>query len=178
MGGRAHRATKQAVPGAGGGPRPLKRIVFVCVGNMCRSQMAEGLARHMGAGELAVESAGTRATGEVSREAIAVMQEIGIGLEGQRSKGLSEADLASADVIVSMAPESAALLAPRGFRGVLRDWDVGDPIGLPLEAFRIVRQDLQGRVERLVRELGVEPAPLPGAAEGEEGGPRESRTGR
>jgi arsenate reductase (thioredoxin) len=143
----------------------VTKVVFLCVGNMCRSQMAEGLARFLGGAELVVESAGTRPSGVVSREAIRVMGELGIDISDQWSKGFDEVDLAGADVVISMAPEPARALVPREFPGMAQDWDIPDPVGQPVESFRIIRQELAERVEALVEELGIEPAPLPAPGE-------------
>ena len=154
-----------------------KRIAFICIGNMCRSQMAEGLARHLGGENLVVESAGTHPTGQVSPAAVTAMSELGIDISQQLSKGIPEIDLAAADVIVSMAPEPAHSLAPGGFEGSLLDWDVPDPIGYPVEIFRFVLQDILHRVEGLLAELGVEYVPLPAVGGSGEGDEEKNRPG-
>ena len=145
-----------------------KRVVFVCVGNMCRSQMAEGLARYMTGGALQVESAGTHPAGRVSREALMSMSELGIDIAAQWSKGVDEVDLNGADAVVSMAPTPAASLVSTGYGGVLRDWDVGDPVGLPVEIFRIVRRDLTARVRALLKEMEIRTFPVPDKDEPDE----------
>jgi protein-tyrosine-phosphatase len=153
----------------------VSKVVFICIGNMCRSQMAEGLTRYLSGGEVSAESAGTRPSGVVSREAIRVMNEIGIDIGEQWSKGLDEVVFDDADVVISMAPESASSMAPAGFSGLVEDWDVADPVGLPVDAFRIIRQELAERIEALLESLGVDPAPLPAPGEIRYG---EDRAGR
>lgn len=127
--------------------------------------MAEGMARYMSGGEVTVESAGTRPTGQVSREAIRVLQEVGIDISGQWSKGLDEVTFDDADVVISMAPEKAASLVPPDFHGLVEDWDVADPIGLPADAFRIIRFELAERIETLLESLGIDVTPLPAPGE-------------
>lgn len=147
--------------------------MVVCIGNMCRSQMAEGLARHMGGDRVQVQSAGTHPTGEVSPEAIDAMAEIGIDIGTQWSKGLGEVDLASADVIISMSHVPAGEMVPAGFGGRIEDWEVADPIGYPIEIFRFVRHDLHVRLESLFARCGVPSQPLPALPGGlREPGPR------
>lgn len=123
--------------------------------------MAEGLARQLGGARVVVESAGTHPTGEVSPEAVAAMAEIGIDIRGQWSKGLDAVDAAAADVIISMSHVPARAMVPSGFQGRIEDWEVADPIGYPVEIFRFVRHDLQGRIEELFERCGIACEPLP-----------------
>jgi arsenate reductase len=130
-------------------PHRKTRVLFICVGNMCRSPMAEGLARRFGGDVLEVHSAGTNPTGVVSEDAVEIMREIKIDITGVRSKGLDEVPVAEMDLVVSMAPRPARLLVPPGYRGRTVDWKVEDPVGKSLGVFRRVR----GRIELLVRGL-------------------------
>ena len=134
-----------------------KKILFICIGNMCRSPMAEGFAREMGGGDLEVYSAGTNPTGVVSEDAIMMMEEIGIDIAGQRSSGLDDAPLDEIDVAVSMAPVSARRLMPETYAGRAIDWKVRDPIGSSLGTFREVRDNIERRVRELLEEMGVAP---------------------
>jgi len=140
--------------------------------------MAEGLARFIGGGEVAAESAGTRPSGLVSREAVRVMSELGIDIGDQWSKGVDEVSLEEADVVISMAPETAASLVPDGFSGLAEDWDVADPVGLPADAFRLVRNELAERIEALLESLGIDPTPLPAPGEIRYGDDRAGRRDR
>jgi len=80
----------------------MLRLLFVCVENSCRSQMAEGFARAIGRDRVEAYSAGSRPSGEVDERAIAFMSEVGIGLVGQRSKGLNDLPPGAWDYIVTM----------------------------------------------------------------------------
>ena len=129
------------------------RVLFVCIGNMCRSPMAEGLARAYGDGLIEPFSAGTNPTGVVSEDAIEIMRELKIDISKLRSKGLADVPVADMDIIVSMAPRRASAMVPRGFRGRTIDWDVDDPIGRSLSVFRRVRGELDILVKQLVEEV-------------------------
>ncbi|HID06021.1 MAG TPA: arsenate reductase ArsC, partial [Armatimonadetes bacterium] len=79
-----------------------KKILFVCVHNSCRSQIAEGFARHFGDDAVEVYSAGSKPSGEVDPNAIAVMREVGIDISKQRSKSIDEIPQVEYDFIVTM----------------------------------------------------------------------------
>jgi arsenate reductase len=127
--------------------RPLK-ILFVCVGNACRSQMAEAWANHFGNGRVEASSAGTHPYGTVVEDTCAVMSEKGISVEGQWSKGLREVAVAEMDVVVNMG-RGIAFPLPEDFRGCVVEWNVPDPFARGAESFRNVRD----MIERLVQEL-------------------------
>jgi len=131
----------------------LPKVLFVCYGNTCRSPMAEGLARHLGDGNWEVASAGTSHTGWVSPEALEALAESGIDAAGLRSKGLAEFDLHQfrAVVILSSAPPASVL--PEGFQGLVEEWHTPDPVGLPLEAYREVRDEMEGKILDLLSRL-------------------------
>ena len=134
-------------------PTPKTRILFVCIGNMCRSPMAEGFARQLGGDGLEVYSAGTNPSGAVSEDAIEIMREVKIDISTATSKGLDAVPLADMDIVVSMAPAPARTLVPRGFGGVAIDWKVQDPVGKSLRVFRRVRDELHVRVTDLVDQV-------------------------
>jgi len=129
------------------------KILFVCIGNMCRSQMAEGFARSIGGDMVEVYSAGTAPTGMLSPEAVEVMREKGIDISGHYSKGIDEVPLDEMDVVVSMGCCSAGELCPLGFEGKKVDWVVEDPIGKPIEFFRRVRDGIEEKVRSLLDQL-------------------------
>jgi arsenate reductase len=133
-------------------PRKTK-VLFVCIGNMCRSPMAEGYARKFGGDILEAYSAGTHATGVVSEDAIEIMGEVGIDITHVASKGLDAVAVGEMDVVVSMAPARAAALVPRGFGGRTIDWKVEDPVGKSLAVFRRVQRQLEVLVKRLVDDI-------------------------
>jgi arsenate reductase len=134
-------------------PARKTRILFVCIGNMCRSPMAEGFARKLGGDMLEIYSAGTNPTGVVSEDAIEIMRELKIDISGLRSNGLEAVPVADMDIVVSMAPAPARTLVPRDFRGVAIDWKVQDPVGKSLAVFRRVRDELHVRVTDLVDQV-------------------------
>jgi arsenate reductase len=135
--------------------KPPKRtkVLFVCIGNMCRSPMAEGFAHKFGGDIVEVYSAGTHATGMVSEDAIELMRELKIDISRAVSNGLDAVPVGKMDIVISMAPVSARALVPPGFAGKTIDWKVEDPIGKSLTVFRRVRDQLQVLVKQLVDEI-------------------------
>lgn len=129
------------------------KVLFVCIGNMCRSPMAEGFARKFGGDLVEVYSAGTHATGFVSEDAIEIMRELKIDISKQTSNGLKEVPIADMDIVISMAPARARTLVPRGFSGKTIDWKVEDPVGKSLVVFRRVRDQLQTLVKHLTDDI-------------------------
>jgi arsenate reductase len=124
------------------------RILFLCVGNACRSQMAEGFARARGKDLVEAASAGFVPMEAVPPQTIQSMSELGIDISGQSSKGASEVKPASFDLIVNMSGIPLNQLDPRR----VRTWDVPDPFGKNDAAYRQTREV----VERLVDELLAE----------------------
>ena len=132
-------------------PNPPKtKVLFVCVGNMCRSPMAEGFALKYGGDIIEVYSAGTHATGIVSEDSIEIMRELKIDISNTTSNGLDAIPIGEMDVVVSMAPTRARAMVPRDFRGQTIDWKVEDPVGKSLAVFRRSRDQLHVRVKQLV----------------------------
>jgi arsenate reductase len=138
-------------------PSRKTRVLFVCIGNMCRSPMAEGIARHAGNDIIEAYSAGTHPTGVVSEDAIEIMKELKIDISKARSKSLLDVPLSEMDIVVSMAPRRAIEIAPRGFRGKTIDWDVDDPVGRSLTTFRRVRGEIDALVKKLVEDVRKNP---------------------
>jgi arsenate reductase len=128
------------------------RVLFVCVGNMCRSPMAEGFARALGSHLVDVYSAGVNPTGTLSFDSIAVMRELGVDISHQRSKGLDAVPVDAIDLVVNMSGRRASSFLPRTFRGRVVDWRVEDPIGRTLPTQRRVRDDILERVRNLLSE--------------------------
>jgi len=132
--------------------RPPMRVLFLCVHNSSRSQMAEAFARALAPGGVTVMSAGTEPTG-VHPRAVEVMQEIGIPLSAQRSKHLREVPWAECDTVVTLCGE-AAESCPNVAGHVRRvHWPLPDPSAVQgpaqLEAFRDVRDEIRWRVASL-----------------------------
>ena len=126
------------------------KILFVCVGNTCRSQMAEGFAKHYGKGKIEVRSAGTSASGSVNRSTIEAMKEVGIDISGQTSDQLTCDMLQWADVVVTMGCCPADQLCPVDFKGKKYDWKIEDPLGRPWAVMQRVRDDIERRVKELI----------------------------
>jgi arsenate reductase len=118
-------------------------VYFVCVGNAGRSQMAEAFADEAG---LDARSAGSRPAMELDPEAVEAMREIGIDLSDRVPKGIAQEDVEWADVVVTMGCGDACPVLP-GKRYV--DWELRDPIGLPIEEVRIIRDEIRRRVAEL-----------------------------
>jgi len=130
-----------------------KNVLFVCIGNSCRSPMAEGFMLACAGDRVGVYSAGTHPAGVISQRTAQVMRERGIDLSRQRSKGLDEIDLPAMDIIVSMAGLPAEDLCPPDYRGEALNWDVADPVGLPIAIHRMVRDDVEKRVRELLQRI-------------------------
>jgi protein-tyrosine-phosphatase len=160
-------------------PRP-HGLLFLCVSNRARSQMAEGIARAMvaraGAGDrVHVMSAGSRPS-SVHPLAIRALAEIGIDIAGQRSKNVAEIDPASVDTVITLCAEEAC---PAFLGDATRlHWEHPDPDGPgadveSLVRFRAVRDSLRVRIEGWLRGRGITPAAGAdelGAGDGDEGG--------
>ncbi|MEE9614904.1 MAG: arsenate reductase ArsC [Thermodesulfobacteriota bacterium] len=132
----------------------MSNILFVCVGNTCRSQMAEGFARAVKGGSVEVKSAGTSAMGIVNRATAEAMREAGVDISGQTSDQLTDEMLVWADVVVTLGCCAAEELCPVGFRGKKIDWPIEDPLGRPVEVIRRVRDDIEKRVRELIEAEG------------------------
>jgi protein-tyrosine-phosphatase len=128
----------------------MKRVIFVCVENSNRSQMAEAFARIHGEGKVEAYSAGSRPCGEVNPKAIQAMKELGYDLTRQRSKSLDEVAGIEFDVAVTMGcgDECPLLKAKKRI-----DWQIPCPRELPLEQFRHVRDTIRSKVQELLTEL-------------------------
>ena len=133
-------------------------LLFLCTGNSCRSQMAEGWAKYLGGDEFMVESAGIEAHGKNPR-AIAVMREAGVDISDQESTRVTEEMLQRADVVVTVcghADEHCPVL-PVGIRKI--HWPLTDPAKASgtedeiMAQFRTTRDEVRTRVEGLLKDL-------------------------
>jgi arsenate reductase len=129
----------------------MKRVMFVCKKNSARSQMAEGFAKHLGAGKIAVTSSGLEAS-QVRPEAIATMQEVGVDISDQTSKALSEFSPQNFDVVISLCGCGVNLPPEWVTREVFEDWQLDDPAEQP-EIFPRVRDEIRSRVIGLIESL-------------------------
>lgn len=129
----------------------MKRVMFVCKKNSARSQMAEGFAKNLGAGKIAVTSSGLEAS-QVRPEAIATMKEVGIDISDQTSKALSEFSPEDFDVVISLCGCGVNLPPEWLTREVFDDWQLDDPAEQP-EIFPRVRDEVRSRVVRFIESL-------------------------
>ena len=129
--------------------RTKKRVLFVCIGNSCRSQMAEGFARAYGGDVLLAESAGLSPAAIVQPLTTQVLAERNVRIEGQFPKGIEMLSKVQFDVVVNMSGQPLPLLP--GAR--VRDWPVRDPIGQKEEIYKAVAEQIEGLVMRLILEL-------------------------
>jgi arsenate reductase (thioredoxin) len=129
----------------------LPVVLFVCVHNAGRSQMAAAWTRYLGAGEVEVRSAGSSPGERVHANVALAMAEVGLALD-ETPRALTEDDLAAADVVVTMGCGDACV-AKAGARR--EDWALRDPKGLDLAATREIRDEIRRRVERLLGSLAA-----------------------
>lgn len=129
-------------------PRP--EVLFVCVHNAGRSQMAAGLLDYHGAGRVVVRSAGSAPGTEINPSAVEVMADLGIDISGQHPKPLTDDAVRTSDVVITMGCGDECPFYP-GKRYL--DWDVTDPAGLPPEQVRPIRDEIDRRVLTLLAEL-------------------------
>lgn len=130
--------------------KKVPELLFVCVHNAGRSQMAAALAAHLAPGRVHVRSAGSAPSGEINPVVVAALAERGITLQESFPKPLSDDVVRAADVIVTMGCGDSCPVLP-GKR--YEDWSVADPAGQPLPVVREIRDDLQHRVTALLRDL-------------------------
>jgi protein-tyrosine-phosphatase len=126
------------------------RILFVCVENSNRSQMAEAFARLYGGDRVEALSAGSRPSGKVNPRAIQFMKERGYDLSAHASKSLEEFNGQRVEVAVTMGCGDACPLVPAGRR---EEWQIPDPKELPDDEFRAVRDLIEGKVKELLATL-------------------------
>lgn len=125
-------------------------VLFVCVHNAGRSQMAAGYLRHLAGDRIRVLSAGSEPADAVNRVAVAAMAEEGIDIASAQPELLNPDAVRASDVVVTMGCGDACPVFP-GTR--YEDWQLDDPAGQPIEAVRRIRDDIRARVERLITEL-------------------------
>jgi arsenate reductase (thioredoxin) len=133
------------------GKRPV--VLFVCVHNAGRSQMAAGFLNHLAGKQVDVLSAGSEPADLVNPVAVEAMAEVGIDVAGERPKLLQDSAVLQADVVITMGCGDACPIHP-GKR--YEDWDLTDPAGLPLAAVRPIRDEIAAMVEKLLQSLTIE----------------------
>lgn len=131
----------------------MKKVLFVCVHNSGRSQMAEAFFNQLAKGEAVATSAGTRPAAHVDRNVADAMCEVGIDIRQQRPKPLTFEMLESADRVITMGC-GVEEVCPASFIPT-EDWTLEDPEGKPIEKVRQIRDQIRVKVEVLVKELGA-----------------------
>jgi arsenate reductase len=137
----------------------LKKVVFVCIHNSGRSQMAEAFANKLGAGKIRAESAGTEPGDGLNPQAIAVMEEIGYDMSGHYPKVMTPEMVESADKVITMGCgvnlddiDHGQPVCPAVFVES-EDWGLEDPKGQPIEKVREIRDQIKAKVENLIKEM-------------------------
>lgn len=143
------------VGGAAVPERPF-RVLFACVGNSARSQMAQGFAMTMGGDRVEARSGGSKPLGYVLPDAITAMREKGIDISRHPSQGFDEAWVrSSCHLVVTMGCGDDA--CPAFIGKPMVDWELDDPKGKPLAQFRRVRDEIEERVRELLEDRGITP---------------------
>ena len=125
-------------------------VLFVCVHNAGRSQMAAGMLAHLAGDRIEVRSAGTQPADQINPAAVAAMAEIGIDITAATPKVLTAQTVETSDVVITMGCGDSCPYFP----GVsYRDWQLDDPAGQPVEVVRRIRDDIAERVRALIDEL-------------------------
>ena len=128
----------------------MSEVLFVCVHNAGRSQMAAAFTHHLSEGRIAVSSGGSEPAAEINPVVRQAMGEIGISLDREFPKPLTDDGVRAADVVITMGCGDACPFYP-GKR--YEDWDVPDPAGESIEVVREIRDGIRTRVEALVADL-------------------------
>ncbi len=133
--------------------KKVRKILFVCLGNSCRSQISEGWANYFNEkefnSEFTIYSAGTHPAGWVAEGAVESMKEIGIDISHQYSKHLEEIPEGETDLLVTLG---CGVECPWYPHKKMIDWEIEDPVGQPMEKFREVRDILKDKIFNLMNE--------------------------
>jgi len=130
----------------------MPTVLFVCVHNAGRSQMAAGFLQHLAGGRVDVRSAGSEPADQLNPVVVAAMLEEGIDIRSEQPALLSTDAVRAADVVITMGCGDACPVFP-GKR--YEDWELPDPAGLDLDAVRPIRDDVRARVQDLLAGLAI-----------------------
>jgi arsenate reductase (thioredoxin) len=128
-------------------------VLFLCVHNAGRSQMAAGWLRHLAGDRVIVWSGGSEPASQINPSAVAAMAEVGVDITAEFPKPWTEEIVRAADVVVTMGCGDACPLYP-GKR--YEDWELSDPAGLDVDSVRPIRDEIRQRVEGLLSSLGIQ----------------------
>ncbi len=138
-----------------GGHDHIPEVLFVCVQNAGRSQMAAGILRHLAGDAVRVRTAGSQPARAVRSVIVTALDEIGVPIGGEFPKPLTDEVVRAADVVITMGCGDACPVYP-GKQYL--DWDLADPVGLPIARVRDIRDDIEARVRALLTTLRVNAA--------------------
>lgn len=140
----------------------MKKVIFVCIHNSGRSQMAEAFAKKLGEGKIVAESAGTEPGSSLNSQAVEAMEEIGYDMGGHYPKVMTPEMVESADKVVTMGCgvnldgiDHGGAVCPAVFVES-EDWGLEDPKGQPVENVREIRDQIKAKVEKLIEEMAGE----------------------
>lgn len=145
-------ALAAAAPDRPTAPGGVPEVLFVCVQNAGRSQMAAAILRHLAGDRVHVRTAGSAPADAVRPAVVAALDEIGVGVGGEFPKPLTDEVVRAADVVVTMGCGDACPIYP-GRRYL--DWELDDPVGLPLERVRDIRDRIEAHVRELLASLDI-----------------------
>ena len=131
----------------------MRTVLFVCIENACRSQIAEGIANHLGKDALKAYSAGSKASGRVNPYAIEVMKEIDIDISTAKSKGFNALPTNKFDYVITLGCKDICPFIPAQSH---INWQIEDPKGKSIEFFRKVRDDIKKEVNQLIQKLSIQ----------------------
>jgi arsenate reductase len=134
----------------------MPEVLFVCVHNAGRSQIAAALLDHLAGGRVTVRSAGSEPADRVNPDVVAAMAELGVDVSREFPKPLTGEALEAADVVITMGCGDACPIYP-GKR--YEDWELADPAGTDLDGVRRIRDEIARRVRRLADELTINTVP-------------------
>jgi arsenate reductase (thioredoxin) len=130
--------------------REKRKIVFVCIENARRSQMAQGFAERLGKGKIEAHSAGSRPSSQIDPLVIEVMKEKGIDLSTKLPKGLNDLPSIEMDYLITMGCEETCPAVPAK---KIVEWEIPDPKGKSLDTFRNIRDIIEEKVRTLLNKI-------------------------
>lgn len=128
------------------------QVLFVCVHNAGRSQMAAGFLRHLGGGRVIVRSAGSMPAAALNPAVVSAMAEVGVDITGEQPRLLDPAAVEASDYVISMGCGDACPVFPG--RHYL-EWSLADPAGRDIKAIRLIRDEIKRRVEELLDDISL-----------------------
>lgn len=135
-------------------------ILFICIGNTCRSPMAEAIARGLGEDRVRASSAGIMPFGRIVPSTVEALEALGYDPRGLESKGLDEIDLGDFDIIVSLLGPSGLSYLPSTLGAQLESWSVRDPYGEDDDVYLVVARELERRIRELLTDQETRELPL------------------